>query len=919
MFETLLLRDKPVRIKILVLVLLVQCLLVVQGLAILNSLSSVNGRVGTVVDDIQPALIGVRKLSDELKYSSSMMGFYLLTGEQDNQKQYEASLEALQRDAGTLVRYSSIGGDDAAGKLVKRVSENIARFVSYRDRIIELGADENANMPAMAYASEHVNPLFMQTSDLLSQLVYAEAGESSDSDRKRLFTRLVELRYNWSKLLTEMRLFLAFRAESARDNMHIFRDAVEKSVEEVEKLRRLFNFEQEEYFAEFSGLRTEFYASLDHLIELHGGEKWRLDAWVIDNEISPLVNTIDTDVESLLHQLESRADQAAGEVTALYLRERNYNLIMLPLFVILIGFLGWTINRSVSGPMKHAVDAANTIATGKTAEITVKYPHTETGMMLAALDKMQEQLRQYMRSEDELVENSRIRQALDSVQGSVMIADADGVIIYLNHAAHDVMRDAEDDLRKALPDFRADRLLGANIDMFVRDTGCRSNLQASPEDDCVTNIEMGGRHIRMIITPVTDTNGTRVGSAVEVQDRTQQVVIEEEIQGMVNASLSGDLGRRIELEGKTGFFEMLSRGFNDLLEVSEGVINDTGMMLGSISRGDLTHEITAEYRGVFGQLKEDANATITRLTEVLGEIRASADTVLQGSHEIAQGNSNLSQRTESQASNLEEAASSMEQITSTVRQNAENALHASKLSSSARDQAARGGGVVDSAVRAMGEITASSRKISDIIGVIDAIAFQTNLLALNAAVEAARAGDQGRGFAVVASEVRNLAGRSATAAREIKELIEDSVVKVDEGSELVNQSGRMLGEIVSSVKEVSDIIAEIAAASQEQSAGIEQVNKAITQMDEMTQQNAALVEQAAAASEAMGEQAENLNRLVGFFRTGGGRVAGHVERRADDRPWGERQSPVADRTVAVRRASGNTGHSGFDAGDWQEF
>jgi methyl-accepting chemotaxis protein len=313
-----------------------------------------------------------------------------------------------------------------------------------------------------------------------------------------------------------------------------------------------------------------------------------------------------------------------------------------------------------------------------------------------------------------------------------------------------------------------------------------------------------------------------------------------------------------------------------------------------MSHGDLTKTIDSNYQGSFGQLKNDANSTISKLTEVMGEINNNANSVLNGAHEIAQGNANLSQRTEEQASSLEETASSMEEMTSTVRMNADNAKQADQLASSARELAEKGGEVVSNAVDAMSEITASSKKIADIIGVIDEIAFQTNLLALNAAVEAARAGEQGRGFAVVASEGRNLAGRSATAAKEIKGLIGDSVTKVEEGSKLVDESGKTLEGIMTSVKKVSDIIAEIAAAGEEQSDGIEQVNKAINQMDEMTQQNATLVEEAAAASEAMGEQARNLNELVGFFTTDGSSNNAHsTERRSGSRPWKSNDKPAA--------------------------
>jgi methyl-accepting chemotaxis protein len=335
------------------------------------------------------------------------------------------------------------------------------------------------------------------------------------------------------------------------------------------------------------------------------------------------------------------------------------------------------------------------------------------------------------------------------------------------------------------------------------------------------------------------------------------------------------------------------------------------------------------------------------MAEVVSKVKLVAAEVHRGADEISSGNANLSQRTEEQSSSLEETASSMEEMTTTVKQNADNAGQANQLAMAARDQAEKGGSVVSQAVKAMADINDASKKIADIIGVIDDIAFQTNLLALNAAVEAARAGEQGRGFAVVASEVRSLAGRSATAAKEIKELIQDSVKKVEDGSVLVTQSGQTLEKIVASVKKVSDIVAEIAAASREQSSGIEQVNRAVMQMDELTQQNAALVEEATAASQAMAEQVRGLNEMLARYRiaeaafnstsnsaavhasgaTAKSRADTSVraDRRGGPRPWAGKAgksgaaTAVADVALsparqAVARATGN----GADT-DWREF
>jgi methyl-accepting chemotaxis protein len=337
----------------------------------------------------------------------------------------------------------------------------------------------------------------------------------------------------------------------------------------------------------------------------------------------------------------------------------------------------------------------------------------------------------------------------------------------------------------------------------------------------------------------------------------------------------------------------------------------------TVAAGDLTSRIDVKTRDETGQLLQALKDMNGSLQNIVGQVRIGADTIATASSQIASGNLDLSSRTEQQAASLEETASSMEEMTSTVKQNADNARQANQLAVSASEVAVKGGAVVSQVVGTMSAINASSKKIVDIIGVIDGIAFQTNILALNAAVEAARAGEQGRGFAVVAAEVRNLAQRSAGAAKEIKALIGDSVEKVDAGARLVDQAGATMDEVVASVRRVTDIIGEITAASHEQSSGIEQINLAIAQMDEVTQQNAALVEEAAAAAGSLQDQAENLVKTVSVFEVERTQAAVNAPAR--------RSAPVA---VAPTRAAKRSAiaaqpvklvANGASGGDWEEF
>jgi methyl-accepting chemotaxis protein len=347
----------------------------------------------------------------------------------------------------------------------------------------------------------------------------------------------------------------------------------------------------------------------------------------------------------------------------------------------------------------------------------------------------------------------------------------------------------------------------------------------------------------------------------------------------------------------------------------------------SIAAGDLTTKIEIDSADETGKLLESLKTMNEGLAQIVGDVRSGADSIATATEQISAGNADLSQRTEEQASALEETASSMEELTSTVKQNADNAQQANQLAISASSVAVKGGEVINRVVKTMESITDSSRKISDIIGVIDGIAFQTNILALNAAVEAARAGEQGRGFAVVAAEVRSLAQRSAAAAKEIKSLIEDSVSKVEDGSKLVGEAGHTTQEIVTSIKRVTDIMAEISAASLEQSGGIEQVNTAITQMDDVTQQNAALVEEAAAAAESLEEQAQQLVQMVAKFKLDAAlhpekfvaekKVRRSVEPRAPEKKPKQLPAPKKTRVSEPHDAPATKGAELDD--DWKEF
>jgi methyl-accepting chemotaxis protein len=516
------------------------------------------------------------------------------------------------------------------------------------------------------------------------------------------------------------------------------------------------------------------------------------------------------------------------------------------------------VRLSLQRPLKWAIDIFEHISQGRYDNQIETRREDEAGQVLQALAVMQEKLRAQIENERAVAaENSRVRHALDKASTCIVLADARHRIIYLNDTAQATFERNAAEIRSSLPSFDAAQLRDSGLEALSADPAAERRVLDTLAGERVEERTLGGLCFRTVTNRVTGDDGERLGTVMEWSPRTQEVRVEQELEGVLAAVNGGDLSRRIDLAHKSGFFEALGAGVNRLAE---------------------------------------------SLVAIVSGVKNAGREIALGAEEITAGNSNLSLRTEEQASSLEETASSMEEMTTTVKQNADNAAQANQLALAARDQADQGGAVVGKAVQAMSGINESAKKIADIIGVIDEIAFQTNLLALNAAVEAARAGEQGRGFAVVASEVRTLAGRSATAAKEIKALIADSVRKVADGSGLVTQSGRTLGDIVTSVKKVSDIVAEIAAASREQSSGIEQVNRAVVQMDELTQQNAALVEEATAASQSMAGQVRELNDMLGRYDLGAESTA----------------APSADTHAAPRNARSEPRRAAGVGGEWIE-
>ncbi|MBU6955890.1 chemotaxis protein [Hahella sp. HN01] len=583
--------------------------------------------------------------------------------------------------------------------------------------------------------------------------------------------------------------------------------------------------------------------------------------------------------------------------------------LLVLIITIIVGYrIIHNITNSLGAEPSELGEVATSIANGN-----LDQKLGEVKGVMATLKNMRDQLKeQIQRDREQLIVTTRLKQAIDTTSTALMVADESFNIIYMNPAVRRTLKAAESEIKKQLPQFDADKLDGQCIDIFHKNPSHQRDLLKGLRKPYGAKLQLGNAHFDLTAGTIRNSDEQILGFVVEWLDVTNQVVTEREVQHIVESARNGNLKVQVSIEGKSGFFQSLAQGLNELVSVMDSVMSDVGRVMSLLTEGELHGRMKESYEGQYANLANSVNSSMERLDDIIVQLSQSSESVKASNQEISSGNTQLSERTEKQSSSLEETASSIEELTSNVRNTADNARQADQLASLARNAAATGGEVTGRAVASMREINEASRKIAEIIGVIDDIAFQTNLLALNASVEAARAGDQGRGFAVVATEVRNLAQRSATSAREIKDLIEDSVKKVQMGSTLVDESGKNLEEINSQVKKVGDLISDIAAATEEQSSGIDQVNRAIMELDEITQQNAALAEEIASSSESCLENVDQMSELMSFFKT--------VERPADTRKISPEIRKATPRKASTTKQSGALPKNpGKEDEDWEVF
>ncbi len=774
-----------------------------------------------------PTNIAGHDLVNGINFSLAALRGYMILGKDRFKQEREVAWKEIDRNLDIMTEMSKNWTVPKNIETLNELKAVMAEFNLAQEKVEKISHSTD-EQPAMKILINEAAPRAAKIVSALNRMINDEKKQPATPERKALLGMLADSRGSFSLGLASIRGYLINGDKKWVDQFNKRWRVNTARLKSIQKNHYLLTETQLQLFNSYVNIRKEFAPLPPGMFEIRGSNKWNMANYLLGTEAAPRASKA---LEILADMVENQNSLVAADVETLKNESSNIKIISIIATVVAL-IIGWLIARIITKVIvtsfSEAISVSKRIAGGDLSGKIVISSRDETGELLSSLQQMQEQL--------------------------------------INVIERDV---------QSIVDMAKEGNLTQRIKLDGKE-GCYKNLSSSINELVDVNERVIDDTVRMFGALANGDLTQRIDAdyqgafnnlkqdANQTTDKLTQV-IEGDIQSLVDASLRGDLSQRIDLSDKQGFFDKMSSGINRLIDSVDNIFKDASSTMQNMAQGDLTQPIKNEYQGQFDDLKQNINDTMGNLENTVSTLLESSNVITSTSKEISDGNNSLSSRTEHQASALEETAASMEELTSTVKNNADNARQADQLAEGAKSTAILGGEVMQQASVAMTEINKSSQQIAEIIGVIDEIAFQTNLLALNASVEAARAGEQGRGFAVVATEVRNLAGRSATAAKEIKDLINDSGSKVKSGVELIEQTSKSQDEIIDSITRVGDIIAEISSASQEQSDGIEQVNTAVTSMDDVTQQNAALAEEASAAAISLTDHAKQMNEMMGFF------------------------------------------------------
>ncbi len=827
-------------------------IMVVAGSAVMIKTDHLNNRLNTHGSRGQLRLTQLSVIVNQVHKSSESLGLYLLSKDTEYKSQYINALGTAMRNISLL---QGEGWDTLPASMqqkIKQLQQATVKLSSYKKQFLLYASDDNANFPALKFSSEHINPLSRKILQLISQMLISEDDEDVSTTRRALSNNMFDLRYGWNKIISEMRLYLAFRSPAALKNIQLYQDQVIKLRQRLLKKGDLLTFEESNALDELTAVEKKFIDNFAKMQVIQSSDQWRSDAYLIRSQYTGAMTNTLALAKSLITAQRSLLGAKDNHIRQLLKTNTTHLAIIIFLAVLAILLFAWLLARNFSRHLARVSEVAGKIAQKEfDNEITADRKDI-IGKVLFSLAQMQTQLHDRLELDAiSAAENERIKTALDNASMCVTVNDDSSKIIYINESAKNLFHEIEPQIQKVAPEFCAENMLGQDLH-FLSDEPSLRNL-----DDFYLNeskhlaIAMGDSHLEISMTPVYDGAESYLGSVIEWHNRSTEVQVEKEIETIVKAATEGDFTVAIRVAGKEGFYRALAMGINQILGITRTSVDGVSEVMRAMAQGDLTTKIEEDYQGVFGELKEDVNTTIDRLTEVISNVYQHADNSAETSAKVNNIAQTLGAGASEQAASLEEISSTMEEMSANISQSASNAGQTEQIAKQAAMDAGDSGKTVAEAVTAM-------KNIAEKIHIVEDIARQTNLLALNAAIEAARAGENGRSFAVVASEVRKLAERSQKAAAEISEL-SSSTVSVAE------QAGKNLTHLVPDIQQTADLVQEISVAVREQDNGAAEINLALQQLDKVVQQAAISAGDMAASSETLSRQAAAQRDAMEFF------------------------------------------------------
>ena len=788
----------------------------------------------------------------DINKAAESLGFYLLGKEALHKENYQQANRDLQQHYSKLM-VDDAGPDAAMQKHLQTLGGQIKAFAAYEKKFIKLAENDVENFPAIEYAEQHINPLTREILQAISTMLLSESEEDLDEQRRSLVDDMYTLRYAWNKLVSEMRLYLAFRSPAAVENIRLYESQARKVLKRIASAEDLLTFEQSDAVDTLGDLQQRYFDNLQTMESIHGSDKWRQDAWLIRTEYAPLMQHMLDTVNRLRDAQRAIIASAHANINT---QQDALTRGMLVVTIVSIGAIllfAWLLARNISKHLKRVSEVAQRIAK-KDFDNDINTRRKDIiGQVLTALATMQDELRDRLRQEaEQAAANERIKVALDNTSMSVTVNNDEGEIIYANRSAIEMFRHIEADIQEVAPEFSVDKLIGSDLGFMSNEPSLRNFDNFYLTENKHYSIDIGDLYLDLSMTPVQDTEGNYLGAVIEWNNRSSEVGVEKEIADIVKNAARGDFNKAVSVAGKAGFHKALAIGINQILDITRTSIGDVVSVMQGLAQGDLSRKIEVEYEGMFGQLREDVNSTVDRLREVISTVHSNADQSAETSEKVSQTAKRLGKGASEQAGSLDEISSAMVQMSSNISQSADNASQTEQIAMQAANDADESGRTVDDAVTAM-------KNIAEKIHVVEDIARQTNLLALNAAIEAARAGENGKSFAVVASEVRKLAERSQQAAAEISELSMNTV-------EVAEQAGDKLTRLVPDIRKTAELVQEISMAVREQDSGTAEINNALKQLDRVIQQAAVSAGELAASAEVLSRQASAQRQAMAFFK-----------------------------------------------------